>query len=190
MAVYREYYEVVGADLLKKARCWALKRKLALDCQWEIVKRLGGEGFRPGHGGGISTVMFSGNLRTLPTGWRQIGNDKGRRECKPVLNIKAGKEAKALLSQAPRVLDWGQFADTHLNWKGRSPMKESGGHMMICFASGVHVRHPKERFFIQVPRDTKDRWTPPKGLNEVRESDMLRAVEDHNAYVDRKKKKA
>lgn len=179
MTVFKEYYEVTGADELAKARVFAAAQSAAWDAQWALVKELGGEGFRPGHAGGLKSVLFAKG-KTRPEGWRKTGTDRGRDECVPALNTKAGKGLRTRMAAVARVEDWGQFANT-FGWKGRSPMDGAKG--MIYFCSGVRVVKPRERLFLTYPRVLKDGWTAPAGLTEVRESDMLRAIEDHNAAI-------
>lgn len=183
MGVFKEVYEVIGAAAKKAARAHASGREAALAAQWKLVQSLGAEGFRPGHGGCIKSLLFAQGAM-VPPGLRKIGTDKGRNEFRPSGNTKAGKELNKLLWAAPRVEGWGAFADT-FGWKGRSPISTEGGRGVIYFCAGVHVKKPRERFFLTYPRELKDGWKPPTGLKLVRESDMMRAIEDHNAAIKR-----
>lgn len=190
MTVYKEVYEVVGAKTLAAARAFKAARIAAFDAQWKIARALGADGFRPGHGGGIKTLLFKADTGIpLPPGFKRIGSDRWRVECATVRNTKAGKEAGAKLAAAPKRENWSAFANT-FDWKGRSPMSTaSNGRVIIHFASGVEVGFPRERFFVTFPRELKDGWKPPKGIKLVRESDMLRAIEDHTAEVGRRDKR-
>lgn len=183
--VFKEHYEVVGAAEKKLALAHAAARTAAYDAQWALVKSLGAEGFRPGHGGEIKSLLYPKDAKNLPAGLRKVGYDQGRVEYQPSLGSKIGKSLRAKLSEAPRVSSWQAFAD-QFGWKGRSLIGEGSGSrtgFVIYHCGGVHVRKPKERFFLIYPRELKDGWKPPKGLKLVRESDMLRAIEDHNARV-------
>lgn len=188
MTVFKEYYEIVGADMLAKAQAFDTARGETQAEQWALVKKLGGGGYRPGGGGGISTIFFAKGS-PMPKGYRKVGSDGGQVECKPVRNTKLGKEICAAIQAAPRIRDWGAFADEFCGWKGRSPMDTKAGRGFIYHATGVAVARPQKRFFLQLPRELKDGWTPPEGIKEVRESDMLRAIEDHNAAVAVEKRK-
>lgn len=179
MAVFKEVYEVTGSDELKRARAFAAKRDAAHKTQWEVVRSFGAEGYRPGYGGRIKSLLFA-KTAEVPAGLRKVGTDQGRIEYQPSLNTKAGKAIQATLSAAPIVEDWGRFAN-EFDWKGRSPMDGQRG--LIYHASGVQVLRPRQRFFLTYPRELKDGWKAPKGLTLVRESDMLRAIEDHNNSV-------
>lgn len=181
MTVFKETYEVTGAPTLKLAREFAAKRTAALDAQWALVKALGASGFRPGYRGVIKSLLFDVGSE-IPTGLRNIRQDGKKLEYEPSRNTKSGKAIEARISASPRVEGWGEFANT-FGWKGRSPMDSVGGRGVIYFAAGIHILKPRERFFLTYPRELKDGWNPPAGLKLVRESDMLRAIEDHNAAV-------
>jgi hypothetical protein len=181
MTVFKEYFEVTGKADLERAHAFAAARTAAWDAQWALVQSLGGDGFRPGHGGGIKSLLFKKGA-ARPEGWRKTGTDQGRDECVPARNTKAGKEIVKQLAALPKVESWARFADT-FGWNGRSPMGSDGGRGVIYFCTGIHVRKPKDRFFVWYPRELKDGWKAPEGLTEVRESDMLRAVEDHNQAI-------
>lgn len=190
MTVFKEVYEAVGATALKAARAHKAAQAAAFDAQWDVAKSFGAEGFRPGHGGKIKTLLFKADTGLpLPPGFKRVGSDRGRIECAPVRNTREGKAAGAKLYGVPAREDWGAFANT-FDWKGRSPISMSNDRCFISHASGVAVSFPKERFFLTYPRELKDGWKAPKGLKLVRESDMLRAVEDHNAEVQRREKRS
>lgn len=191
MTVFKEVYEVVGAKALKAARAHKAAQAAAFAAQWEVAKSFGAEGFRPGYGGKIKTLLFKADTGLpLPPGFKRVGSDRGRIECAPVRNTREGKAAGAKLYGVPAREDCGAFANT-FDWKGRSPMSTAAnGGRLIHYASGVAVSFPKERFFLTYPRELKDGWAPPKGLKLVRESDMLRALEDHNAEVQRREKRS
>jgi hypothetical protein len=185
MAVFKEYYEVVGAAK-KRAMEFARERDVALRAQWKLVQSLGAVAFRPGQGGSIKTLLYDPKA-DVPAGLRKLGRaEKGNIEYAPKLSIAAGKEIARTLASAPSVKDWGHFANS-FGWKGRSPVSNEGGRGRIHFTSGVHVIKSRDRFFLQYPRELKDGWRPPEDLKLVRESDMLRAIEDHNAIVNKKK---
>lgn len=182
MTVFKEFYEVVGEEAFARAQAHKAAQKRAFDEQWKIVHALGAEGFRPGNGGGVKSLLFT-KANPLPDGFRKIGTDRGRIEAQPARNTKAGKRTATELAKAPKVEDWGAFANT-FGWKGRSPMSTGiGGRGIIHFCAGVAIGFPKERFFLQFPRELKDGWKPLDGIVLVRESDMLRAIENHNAIV-------
>ena len=184
MTVFKEHYEITGAAARKKAEAFTARQQAARDAHWAILNDLGAKGYRPSYYGGIKSIMFEKDK--VPSTFRRIGWDKGLAECVPLLKSKAGKGIAARLKAAPQIEDWRKFAD-EFGWKGRSPMSTEGGRGCIYFASGVRVVKPKVRYFLQFPRTLKDGWTPPAGLKLVRESDMLRAIEDHNVIVNKAK---
>jgi hypothetical protein len=191
-AVFKEYYEVTGKSK-KAAQAFAAERAAALEAQWAIVKSFGADGFRPGHGGGIKSLMFEPDTgKKIPEGLRRIGRaEQGRIEFEPVRNTKAGKAVVAKLAEAPVVKDWGKFADT-FGWKGRMPMGPSAGSrtgMAIYSCQGIRVVLPRERIIVIYPRQLKDGWKPEAypDLKPIRESDMLRAIEKHNDLLKEKK---
>lgn len=180
MTIFKEFYEVTGVAK-KRAKAFAAERQRATAAQWKLVTSLKAKGYRPGPSGGIRSLFFvEGAWR--PDGLRKTGRDMGCIEFEPCLNVKAGKELRARLDAAPRVPSWRAFADT-FGWKGRSPMASEEGRGRIYFCGGVRVVKPRERFFLTFPRELKDGWKPPSGLKLVRESEMLRAIEDHNIAV-------
>lgn len=190
MTVYKEYYEVVGKAALAKARAFADARAKARDAQWAIVRSYGADAYRPMRYGSIRSLMFLPG-KEVPAGLRKVGTENGMTEYEPSRGTTAGKKIYSELCAAPRVEEWGKFAD-EFGWKGRSPMDECHGGrtgMAIYHATGVHVKRPKERFMLQLPRERGDRWKKPPGLRQIRESQWLAHIEDHNAAVERAKKR-
>jgi hypothetical protein len=188
MTVFREVYEIVGASEKKRAQVFITKQTASLNAQWDVCRALGAKAFRPSHDGTMRSLLFAPPLK-VRLGLRRIGTDRGHIEYQPSLNTKAGRAIAKQLAEAPRVESLREFANT-FDWHGRSPMSTEHGRGIIYFCAGVHVRKPKERFFVTFPRELKDGWKAPKGLKLVRESDMLRAIEDHNALVAKRKKAA
>lgn len=183
--MYKEVYEITGSAAKKKAEAFSARQQAARDAHWKIINDVGGEGYRPSYYGGIKSIMFAKDK--VPPTFRRTGWDKGLAECVPLLKSKAGKELAERFKAAPKIEDFRSFAD-EFGWKGRSPMGTDGGRGCIYFATGVSVRHPRVRYFLQFPRTLKDGWKAPPGLKLVRESDMLRAIEDHNAAAKKAKK--
>lgn len=178
--MFIEVYELTG-EAKKAAQKFVADNKAVVSAQWKIIEAIGAAGFRPSHDGGISTVYFKKDAK--PTvGYRTVGKDGDQVECKPSMNTGAGKAAARSLVAAPKTTSWRTFAN-QFGWKGRSPFGTKNGRGIIYFATGVSVAKPKERFFVTYPRQLKDGWVAPAGLILKRESDMLRAIEDHNAYV-------
>lgn len=190
--VFKEYYELKGAKLLKAARDHAAAQEKARKAHWVIVKELGGYGYRPSYYGGIKSLLFK--AEKAPDGFRKIGTDKNCIECVPARNTAKGKAAEKLIAVAvPEIPSWGRFCDDILRWNGRSPIGGGSGSrtgFCIYHATGVHISRPKERFIVVLPRTLSDGWKRPEGLKEIRESDMLRAVEDHNALIGKRKQRA
>jgi len=201
VTVFKEYYEMTGAAALKLARAHADKQQKARDAHWKLINELKADGYRPSHEGRIKTLLFAppsgANAKSaVPPGMRYVGKDvvdgKIRLEYAPARNTKSGRELAKKFSEVDRIESWSSFADAFGKFEGRSPIGEGSGSrtgFLIYHCHGVHVRKPRERFFLVYPRELKDKWKAPPGLKLVRESDMLRAIEDHNAVVDRKKKK-
>lgn len=182
--VFREVYEITGKPAIKIADAFFEKRREAHDAQLALVKELGATGYRPGYGGGIMTLIFTSADKVLP-GMRRWQKG-GRLECVPSGNTKAGRELKTRLAAAPIITPVERLA-----WEFGWPQ----GHMIfsegkVHWPNAVQTRFPRVRYFLTVPRQLKDKWAPPAGLKLVRESDMLRAIEDHNEAVKDKKKAA
>jgi len=200
VTIFKEHYEITGAAALKQARAHAAKQQSARDAHWKLIREFKADGYRPTHGGAVKTLMFAPQLniklpQNVPPGMRYVGKDvvegKVRLEYAPSKNTKAGRELAKRFAEVDRIESWSAFADAFGKFDGRSPIGEGGSRtgFVIYHCHGVHVRKPRERFFLIYPRELKDKWKAPPGLKLIRESDMLRAIEDHNAAVKKKAKK-
>jgi hypothetical protein len=201
MTVFKEYYEITGAAGIKLARAHAAKQQAACDAHWKLVKEFKADGYRPSHEGRVKTLLFTPQLdaklpRVVPPGMRYVGKDvvdgKIRLEYVPSRNTKSGSELAKKFAEVDRIESWSSFADAFGKFEGRSPIGEGSGSrtgFVIYHCHGIHVRKPRERFFLVYPRELKDKWRPPKGVKLVRESDMLRAIEDYNAAAKKKARK-
>lgn len=190
--VFKEHYEITGTDALAKARAFETEREKAFEAHWALVKDLGGVGFRPDHGGQIKSVMFKNVNGKTPSGWRKIGTENGNLECAPARNTAAGRALTKKMALVMRNPSWRTFADG-FGWEGRSPMAQSSGRrlgMLIYFGGGLSIDMPRKRFFLIFPRTLDDGWVAPQGLTQIRESEMLRAIEDHNAALKATKAKS
>lgn len=198
--VFKEYYEITSAAAKKLARDHAAKQQKARDAHWNLIREYKADGYRPTHDGRVKTLLFAPQPdakipRNVPPGMRYVGKDvvegKVRLEYAPSKNTTAGRALAKRFAEVDRIESWSAFADAFGKFGDRSPIGEGGGRtgFVIYHCHGVHVRKPRERFFLVYPRELKDKWTPPKGVTLVRESDMLRAIEDHNAAVKKRKAK-
>lgn len=208
--VFKEFYEIVGAAERGWALAFALGIETAHHMQFKVARSLGAEGYRPGPGGMLKSLLFP--LKKLtpldipktikepwalykaavpPAGFRKVAFEDGRVECEPVRNTKIGKEMAAKLATPPKIPNWRTFAD-EFGWNGRSPMGAGSGSrtgFCIFYAGVTHINNPREWFFLQLPRQLKDGWKKPPGLKLVRESEVLRAIEDHNEIARKKRDK-
>lgn len=200
MTVFKEYYEITGKAALAAAREHAAGQQAARDAHWELINKHKADGYRPTNDGLVKSLLFAPRPdakipKNVPAGMRYVGKDvvdgKVRLEYEPARNTKAGRELAKEFAGVARISSWRAFADAFGGFGGRSPMGEGSGSrtgFIVYYPGAVHLSNPKERFFLTYPRELKDKWVPPKGLKLVRESDMLRAIEDHNAIAAEKRK--
>jgi hypothetical protein len=181
--VYVTTYEIIGSGLAKAAQYYA-DADAAQAKHWEHVEAVGGEGMRPDHNGGLRSVFF----KELPAGWREIARQSGKMEAVPRRGTKAGKAAQEALDALPRIPRPCALASA----LGYNPaeMALDGERGVIYFPTELRVSFPAQRFFIRLPRFEKDGFTPDDAeLKAVPESELMKAVEDHNAEAARSRQK-
>lgn len=182
--VFVTTYELIGRAV-EKAKAFYAEADAARDAQWAWAESLGGSGFRPSHDGGVRTVFFTGEL---PTGWRSVGRERGKTEAAPRRSTKSGKaadEAMAALPKAPRPNRLAAAV-------GYSPneMAMDGDRGVIYFPTELHVSQPTDRYFVRLPRFERDGFTPDeRELRAIPESELMKALEDHNAEAKRLREK-
>ncbi len=175
MSVFVTTYEVneAGMPLIEQhnAAVAAWKKK-----GWALVDELGADGFQPGWGG-IRAILFK---EGAPTGWRVLERDpRGAVRCVPRKTSKAGKElAKRLGEVGP--MPRGEDAAALFGW---APPEMASCGNKIYFPTAQTIELPSPRHFIRLPRFPKDNWPGHEGLNELPESELMRAIEAHNALV-------
>lgn len=179
--VYVTTYEIIG-DGLTKAREFYGKVEAARSAQWKHLEELGAEGFRPNHNGGVRSIFF----KELPTGWRSIGRDGDNTEAVPRRGTKAGKAAQDALDALPRAPAPGELAGALGYSPSEMAMDRERG--TIYFPTELSVAYPATRFFVRLPRFDKDGFTPNDAeLRAIPESELMKAVEDHNAEARRQR---
>ncbi|WP_225206271.1 hypothetical protein [Novosphingobium huizhouense] len=174
--VFVTTYEVIGdLDLLNLHYA---ADEAAVAAHWAYVEGIGASGFRPSQAGGVASVFFE----TLPQGWRKIGADKGRIEAVPLKSTKVGKAAAATIADLPRKPKASALAASY----GYNPPLCAMDGTYIYFPSEIQVLHPVKRTFLRLPRFPEDGFEPDETrLRAVPESELMAAIEAHNAEVNR-----
>jgi len=168
--VFKTPYEIVGEGI-PIAEAFYAERDAAASEVWKLVEALGADGYRPGWGGTIRSLLF----KELPANYRQIGRDKDRVECVPHKGTKAGKNLAKVISGAVRIPDEQKLADA-FGWEGRSPCDGT----RIYWATVTRMELPSVRYLMRLPRTTDDGFVPPATLIEIKQSEYAKAFEDHN----------
>ncbi|MGE0602193.1 MAG: hypothetical protein AB7O46_00220 [Xanthobacteraceae bacterium] len=170
--VWKEAYEIVG-DGTKIAEDFYARISAAQDEQWKFVKAHGGQGFRPGHGGDIRSVLF----KKRPPNWRSIGKDQGMEECVPHKGSNAGKQLAKSMSAVVRAPVERDLLYA-FGWNG-SPIY--GGK--IYFGAVSKITLPRIRYLVRLPRQIDDGFVVPPELSLITMGEYVQAFEDHNAAV-------
>jgi hypothetical protein len=179
-AIYVTTYEIVGEGLVRASAHYAAIDQ-AKKAHWQFAESVGGAGFRPDHNGGVRSVLFDGEL---PTGWRNIGRDRGKIEAVPRLSTKAGKAASIAMRGLPRAPQPQALAALFCYSPSTFAMDPDRG--TIYFPTELRTGHPAPRSFLRLPRFEGDGFTPDETvLRALAESDLMKAVEDHNAEAKR-----
>jgi hypothetical protein len=180
--VYVTTYEIVGEGAERAAAYYA-EIDSARAAHWLFAESVGGVGFRPCHNGGIRSVLFDA---ATPTGWRKTGRSKGKIEAVPNRGTKAGKAAAAQMADLPAV----PRPDALAKLFGYSPneLAMDSDRGVIYFPTEMRVAHPAPRSFLRLPRFDGDGFTPDEAvLRALPESELMKAVEDHNAEAKRQR---
>lgn len=179
--IYTTTYEVIGAGIpIAEAHFEAVEAAQAV--QWEFVESVGGVGFRPNSEGALLSVYFT----EVPQGWRKIGSQGHKIETRPNKSTVAGKAAAKLIADLPhppRATDLAsQFGYNPSEW---AIDRERG---VIYFPTMMQVAHPEPRSFLRLPRFSGDGFEPDETiLRALAESELMKAVEDHNAEAKRQR---
>jgi hypothetical protein len=177
--VFTTTYEVIGAGI-PIAEAWQEEVANARREQMEMAEEMGGCGIRPDHNGGVRSVFFE----ELPHGWRRIGADRDKIEAVPRKGTKAGEYLTAALASLPEAPNPSKLARR----LGYDPteMAIDSKRGTIHFPSELTVVHPTRRIFLRLPRFEGDGFTPDETLlRAIPESQLMKAVEDHNAEAKR-----
>lgn len=144
-----------------------------------LCKEFGAVAFRPGHDGRPPrSFLFVG--AEPPAGWVLVGRpERDKVEAKPHKGTKIGKAALAKLDALLAAPSDHQLTGTF----GYHDMPTDG--RSIYFATATEITFPTRRFFLRFPIAEGSSWRAGAGLAEVRESDFMRALEDHNAEAKR-----
>jgi hypothetical protein len=185
VSVYVTTYEVIGEGLAK-ADAYYAQADAARQAHWDWAESIGGSGIRPDHNGGLRSVFFDGDT---PKGWRKVGKQQGKIEAVPNRGTKSGKEAERQMQALDRIPNPDVLAAAF----GYAPneLAIDGNRGVIYFPTELRVSFPQARTFLRLPRFAKDGFTPDESeLRAVPESEMMKAVEDHNAEARRLREKA
>lgn len=179
--VYKTHYEVIGAGLDISKRHFA-EVAAARDAHWHFAKSVGGVGYRPNGHGGLRSVFFS----EVPTGWRKIGSDRGNVEAVPNRKTAEGRLLSKQIAELPNAPEPGDLA-SQLGYNP-SILTLDPERGIIYFPIAIEITWPETRHFLRLPRTAIDGFQPDEEiLREVRESEFMRIVEDHNAEARRQK---
>lgn len=169
-------YEMLGSAAEAAEKHFASIREARAEW-WALAKKYGARGFRPGHyGAPPMALIFEG--KDPPAGFRYWGRpDANTVECKPHKATKVGRAAAADLAALKRTRSdadlAADFGWTEWPTNGRT----------LFYATCSEVALPTKRYFLRLPRFADDGWTASEGLKEIPESELMRAIEDHNAAV-------
>lgn len=172
-------FEIIGEgrDL---ADDFETQKQSAKKAHWSFVNEVGGAGYCPDSWtGGVRSVLFD---REIPKGWRKIGMHKGFVNAVP---NKATKLGKALIANMAELLK--KPLPTRLAADlGYDPNVFAMDGTTIYFPTEIRVAHPEKRHFLRLPLTPADGFEPdPDLLKAVPESELMKAVEDHNAEASR-----
>ncbi len=179
MTVYTTTFEMIGEGRDLADRYEQQKRDAAGE-QWAFVKEVGGAGYCPSSwNGALQSVLFDGEL---PEGWRRIGSVKGMTNAVPRASTKAGKAWLAKIEALPAKPLPTSLA-VELGY-ARDSFAIDGS--AIYFPTEIRVEHPETRHFLRLPLQAGDGFEPDlQRLKPVAESELMKAVEDHNAEAKR-----
>ena len=179
--VYVTTYEIIGAGL-PIAHDFYNRQEAAREEHFRFAEDVGGQGYRPHGMGGLSSVFFAGPQ--LPAGWRKIGTHGSKIEARPNNGTKLGKAFGARIAALPRLPQ----ADDLASALGYSPkeMVFDSNRGTVFFPTELRVAHPIDRMFVRLPRIAGDDFKPDETmLRAIPESELMKAVEDHNAETKR-----
>ncbi len=179
--IYTTTYEIIGAGSAK-AKPHYDSIEAARKAQWEYVESVGATGFRPSHNGGVRSLFFDGD--TMPKGWRKIGSQGRKVEAVPGRAAKIGKHLERELDALPCAPMPTDLAAAF----GYSPseMAIDPERGTIYFPTEMQLSFPTSRIFLRLPRFAGDGFTPDETLlRAIPESELMKAVEDHNAEAKR-----
>lgn len=182
--IVKIHYEIVRAGLeISTAHfeeCAAAKR-----AHWQFVDEVGGSGLRPTGHGGLRSVFF----KTLPPNWRKIGSRDQLIEAIPSKTSATGKALAKQIAELPQAPEPSILAGK-LGY-GPNQLVIDGDRGIIYFPTAVELTFPTKRHWLRIPRTLDDGFEPdPAILAECRESEFMRAVEDHNAEARRQQEQA
>lgn len=188
------YYEATGTRAMRLFKAHFDQRAKARRAIFSMVRRLfGAETYRPNsHDGKVWTLVYKA-LRPIPAGLRQLNKAERRKlvldrvkyvEVVPD-NTTAGRAIRDKLDAVEGLAPAGVFLAKAFKWGGERVMKvinESRGTCVIMIPWVQHLSLPYDRYFARAAYTKKKGRI--EGLTEIRESDYVRALEDHNMAVE------
>lgn len=177
--IYKTHYEVIGKGLEISLAHFA-KIEEARKAHWKFVEEVGGKGLRQHRQGGLRSVFFA----ATPIGWRKIGKHGDNIEAVPSKGTVMGKAIAKRIDDLPRAPEPHVLAGKlGYNPSSMAIDLERG---VICFPVAFEITWPEKRHFLRLPRTSDDGFEPDETiLREIRESEVMRIVEDHNAEARR-----
>lgn len=176
-------FEIIDLGLAT-AEAFQTQKDAARQALLDFAIALGAEAYRPNSRGNFYSALFAGEL---PKGWRKIGGHNGHMEAMPHRGTKIGKQLIHQIERLPKIPNASELAHS-LGYK-TSLMPTADGK--IYFPTELRVEFPKARHFLTLPLTASDEFIPnPKLLRELRESEFMRAIEDHNAEARRQEEDA
>lgn len=175
-----EFYEIVGeGTILAKAYEDAIKATK------KVAASLGASGYIPHQDGEVRALKFADKPDSYL--WSKVtfrnSNDVGYL---PKKNTKEGKSLNSQLSEMKRYPSKNDYLKS-IGWDRDYEVIDSRG---MYFAVTVTVHNPDVRYFIKVPRQTDDGWTPSDKLKLVSEDEVKAAMDAHNAEAKRLREEA
>lgn len=173
--VTRTYYEIIG-DGIAIAESHYAKVEARRAAGFEIAQSYNAKGFRPSLGRGIVHLIFADGVS--PEGFSKVKKEpEGHWSWKPDRRTAAGRAIAEKLADYECAPD----DDDLVSGLGASQASLPTDGRSIYFPTAVRVHFPAPRYFVSIPREIGDGWSPPAVLQEIKTSEFMAAIEAHNA---------
>jgi hypothetical protein len=129
----------------------------------------------------MQSLFFTGPK--APMGYRKIRSEEGRIECVPSKTTEAGKAAEMAIRELGRPPQACDLAEK-FGWNNLKPVMD---YRSIHWPSFLEIDFPDKRYFLGLPRQQGDGWIMPDSLKAIPESEVIEAIETHNAELRQRK---